>query len=143
MQDAYILEEMVKEAATKLDQDWASYSRTEYDTLYRREGRESGTRQTFGEILARSENLTRFIRLAAKLANAPEDFATVRELSRMSNRVRGYSMVLEFLETLVRSSLERHKVISFYVNADVWRVMPLAMEGTSWIELVNSARQRR
>ncbi|QQG48697.1 MAG: hypothetical protein HY247_08190 [archaeon] len=142
IRDAYALEEMVKRAAVKLDQDPNSYFRKEYDLFYAREER-GGQIQSFGEILARCQNLTRFIRLATKLANAPEEFATVRELSRMGNRVRGYSMVLEFLETLVRSSLERHKVISFYVNADVWRVMPLALEQTNWVELVNKASSRR
>lgn len=58
------------------------------------------------KILAYSDDLTRFIRLATKLAKAPEDFAEVQRLSRMRSRVREYSTVREFLETLVRSSLE-------------------------------------
>ena len=133
--DAAALEEAVKLEAQRLEQDPNSYFKLEYDEYYRRETGEGRVRKSLGEILAASENLTRLIRLATKLANTPEDFAEVQRLTRMRTRVRGYSMVMEFLETLVRSSVERHNVISFYVNSDVWRVMPLALQGTNWIEL--------
>lgn len=136
--DAAALEDMVKLNASRLDQDPNSYFRTEYDIYYEREKGEGRVKQSFGELLAYSENLTRLVRLATKLASVPEDFAEVRRLTRMRDRVKGYSMVMEFLETLIRSSVERHNVISFYVNTDVWRVMPLALQGTNWIELISS-----
>ena len=136
--DAAALEEAVKQEALRLEQNPNSYFKQEYDEYYGRETGEGRVRKSLGEILATSDNLTRLIRLATKLASAPEDFAEVQRLTRMRTRVRGYSMVLEFLESLVRSSVENHNVISFYVNADVWRAMPLALQGTNWIELTSS-----
>lgn len=136
--DAYALEDMVKRVASRLDQDPSSYFRSEYDIMYERGKSETAPRQNLGELLAYSENLTRLIRLATKLANTPEDFAEIQRISRMRSRIRGYSLVMEFLEILVRSSLERHNVISFYVNTDVLRAMPLALKGTNWIELTKT-----
>ena len=121
--------------AQRLEQNPNSYFKHEYDEYYGRETGERRLRKSLGEILAASENLTRLIRLATKLASTPEDFAEIQRLTRTRTLVRGYSMVMEFLETLVSSCVERHNVISFYVNTDVWRVMPLALQGTNWIEL--------
>jgi len=40
--------------------------------------------------------------------------------------------------TITESSIRRRSVVSFYVNEDVWRFLPLAIKGKNWISIADA-----
>ncbi|MCW4045249.1 MAG: hypothetical protein NWE94_07010 [Candidatus Bathyarchaeota archaeon] len=89
-------------------------------------------------VFARSETLNNFLKLATKLAKDAEDFLYVKEINSYRNQILDTKKVQNFICNLVESSISRRSVVSFYVNADVWRFLPLAMEGKNWITIADT-----
>jgi hypothetical protein len=85
--------------------------------------------------VAASTSLTDFVKLATKTASTPEDFSNIRTITSVRNRILSYRKVSSFIEELVRQTLTRRSVVSFYVNTDVWRLLPLVMENKNWLSL--------
>jgi hypothetical protein len=87
--------------------------------------------------VAESSQLTDFIKLATKTATTPGDFSDIRMMTTVRNRILSYRKVKSFIEELVSQTLTRRSVVSFYVNGDVWRLLPLVIESKSWIPLAD------
>lgn len=78
-----------------------------------------------------------FIKEAINKATGSEDFKDVNKLLMINNRFRDYAKITAFGEDLVLSTLRRYSVVSFYVNPDIWRLLPLVLENKNWITLVD------
>jgi hypothetical protein len=93
--------------------------------------------------VAASASLTDFVKLATKTASTPEEFSNIRTITSFRNRILSYRKVSSFIEELVRQTLTRRSVVSFYVNTDVWRLLPLVMENKKWLSLAEDFLKSR
>jgi hypothetical protein len=94
-------------------------------------------------VLAKSGTLTSFLKIATKLAKTTEDFSLIGAINSCRNQIVDYEKAQNFVCDLVDSSIRRRSVVSFYVNEDVWRFLPLAMKGKDWIVITNAYLARR
>lgn len=74
---------------------------------------------------------------AVKKANTPDDYKEINNLILTSNKFHDYNHIVSFSERLIENTLSHYSVVSFYINADLWRLMPLVLEKTNWIALVD------
>ncbi len=102
------------------------------NALFSRE-RDAGRQGT----VAGSPHLTDFVKLATKNASDPEDFSDIRMITTVRNRILSYQKVKSFVEDLILQTLARRSVVSFYVNTDVWRLIPIVMESKNWLTLAD------
>ena len=89
-------------------------------------------------VFARSETLTNFLKIATQLAKGTQDFVYIAEINSRKNRILDYVRTQSFVCDLVESSVKRRSVVSFYVNEDVWRFIPLAIKGRNWITIADA-----
>jgi hypothetical protein len=89
-------------------------------------------------VFARSETLTNFLKIATQLAKETKDFVYIAEINSCRNRILDYVRTQSFVSNLVESSVRRRSVVSFYVNEDVWRFLPLAIKGKNWIKIADA-----
>jgi len=79
----------------------------------------------------------RVIQKAIDKASTPEDYREINNLLTFENLYDDYRTLLDFADEIVRSTLNHHAVVSFYVNSDLWRLVPLVLEQTNWATLVD------
>jgi len=70
-------------------------------------------------------------------ASSPDDYRVINNLLTFKNLYLDYKTITDFGEQLTISSLRHHSVVSFYINSDLWRLVPIVLEGTNWIKLVD------
>jgi hypothetical protein len=76
-------------------------------------------------------------------ASTPEDYRVINNLLTLKNLYDDYRTITDFGEQVTTSTLKHHSVVSFYINSDLWRLVPLVLEGTNWIELVDDYLKER
>jgi hypothetical protein len=74
---------------------------------------------------------------AIEKASGPNDYKEINSLMMIANKLNGYHTIMNFSEELVESTLRHHSVVSFYVNADLWRLIPLVLEDKNWMTLID------
>lgn len=71
-------------------------------------------------------------------AGTPEDYRTVNNLLTLKNLYDDYMTIIEFGEQVATSTLKHHSVVSFYINSDLWRIVPLVLERDNWVKLIDN-----
>lgn len=79
----------------------------------------------------------RLIPKAIQKASSPEDYRAVNNLLMLKNLYTDYMKIIEFGELVVTSTLKHRYVVSFYINSDLWRMIPLVLEQKNWVTLVD------
>lgn len=74
---------------------------------------------------------------AIEKASEPNDYKEINSLIMIANKLNDYQAIINFSEDLVESTLRHHSVVSFYVNADLWRLIPLVLEDKNWMTLID------
>jgi len=74
---------------------------------------------------------------AVSKASSSDDYREINNLVMIENKLSNYHTLMGFTEELVESTLSHYSVVSFYVNRDLWRLVPLVLEGKNWITLVD------
>ena len=133
-QDAIRLRVLIENLGKRIDIDANNFFVHEYKYL-----RELSTEDPeIPLVFARSEKLTNFLKIATKLAKGTDDFVYIAEINSCRNRILDYVRTQSFVGDLVESSIRRRSVVSFYVNEDVWRFLPLAIKGKNWISIADA-----
>jgi len=70
-------------------------------------------------------------------AESPEDFNEIRELNMHLVRSEKFRDIERWGGALVKSTADRASVISFYINPDLWKLLPLVLENTDWLNLAD------
>jgi ribonucleotide reductase alpha subunit len=89
------------------------------------------------EYLDLACNADELIPKALDKASSPEDYREINNLLTLRNIYWDYRGIIEYVEEVVRSTLNHHSVVSFYVNSDLWRLVPLVLEQKNWAMLVD------
>lgn len=133
-QDAIRLRVLIEDLGKRIDIDANNFFVHEYKYL-----RELPTDEDPEAplVFARSEKLTNFLKIATKLAKGTDDFVYIAEINSCRNRILDNVRTQSFVGDLVESSIRRRSVVSFYVNEDVWRFLPLAIKGKNWISIAD------
>jgi len=76
-------------------------------------------------------------------ASSPDDYRVINNLLTFKNLYRDYQTITDFGERLTESSLRHHSVVSFYINSDLWRLVPIVLRGTNWIKLADDYLEER
>ncbi|MGD0029187.1 MAG: hypothetical protein ABSC91_09635 [Candidatus Bathyarchaeia archaeon] len=74
---------------------------------------------------------------AVSKASSSDDYKEINNLMTIQNKLSNYNALMGFTEDLVESTLSHYSVVSFYINRDLWRLVPLVLEGKNWITLVD------
>lgn len=74
---------------------------------------------------------------AVRKASLPDDYRVINNLIMIENKFSDYQTIRRFAEDLVESTMRHYSVVSFYINKDLWRLVPLVLEGKNWIALVD------
>jgi len=74
---------------------------------------------------------------AVSKASTPDDYREINNLMMIENKFSDYQTIMGFAEELAESTLRHYSVVSFYINKDLWRLVPLVLEGKNWISLVD------
>jgi hypothetical protein len=133
-QDAIRLRVLIENLGKRIDIDANNFFVHEY--TYLREL--SNEDPEIPLVFARSEKLTSFLKIATKLAKGTDDFVYIAEINSCRNRILDYVRTQSFVGDLVESSIRRRSVVSFYVNEDVWRFLPLVIKGKNWISIADA-----
>jgi hypothetical protein len=80
---------------------------------------------------------------AGRKASSPDDYREINNMIMVENKFRDYYTIKLFAEDLVESTMRHHSVVSFYINKDLWRLVPLVLEGKNWISLVDKYLKTR
>jgi len=76
-------------------------------------------------------------------ASSPNDYRVINNLLTFKNLYLDYRTITNFGEDVTMSSLKHHSVVSFYINSDLWRLVPIVLEGTNWIKLADDYLEER
>jgi hypothetical protein len=133
--DAIWLRTLVAELGKRVDIDVSTFFVHEYRLLLELPPERESELAT---VFAGSGTLTNFLKIATKLAKTTDDFALIGAINSCKNQILDYKKAQSFVCDLVDSSIRRRSVVSFYVNEDVWRFLPLAIRGKDWITIVNT-----
>ena len=76
-------------------------------------------------------------------ASSPDDYRVINNLLTFKNLYYDYQTIIDFGEQVTMSSLKHHSVVSFYINSDLWRLVPIVLEGTNWIKLADDYLEER
>jgi len=76
-------------------------------------------------------------------ASSPDDYRVINNLLTFKNLYYDYQTIIDFGERLTTSSLKHHSVVSFYINSDLWRLVPIVLKGTNWIKLADDYLEER
>lgn len=133
--DSIQLRLLVQNLGKRLDIDVSNFFMREFETV-----RKMVRDNPYGAavMLARSETLTNFLKIATKLAKTSDDFSNIGMINSCRNRISDEGIIRNFVWDLVDSSIKRRSVVSFHVSRDVWRFLPLAIEGKDWITIANN-----
>jgi hypothetical protein len=74
---------------------------------------------------------------AVSKASSPDDYRVISNLIMIDNKFSGYRTIRDFAEELVESTMRHYSVVSFYINKDLWRLVPLVFKETNWTTLVD------
>jgi hypothetical protein len=131
--DHYVLDRMVESLCKKIGIDHANP--LEKDKKQLQKNLEKGRNELFSlHQYMRSDTWNNFLKLATRLAE-PEDFQSIRKISTYRNQILNYFKVENLIYNLVDSSINRRSVVSFYVNTDVWRFLPLVLKEQDWFNI--------
>jgi hypothetical protein len=70
-------------------------------------------------------------------ASTPENYQEINRLLALKNIYWDYREIIEYVEEVVMTTLEHHAVVSFYLNSDLWRLVPIVLEQKDWSMLVD------
>ena len=131
--DHYVLDRMVESLCKKIGIDHANS--LEKDKKQLQKDLEKGRNELYSlHQYMRSDTWNNFLKLTTRLAE-PEDFQSIKKISTYRNQILNYFKVEDLIYNLVTSSINRRSVVSFYVNTDVWRFLPLVLKEQDWFNI--------
>lgn len=113
--------------------------RQQFESMLQKVAEKVGTENTYREeptYLNLACEAGRLIPKAIDKASTPEDYREINNLLTLKNLYDDYRTIIDFVDEITRSTLNHHSVVSFYINSDLWRIVPLVLERTNWITLV-------
>lgn len=133
--DHRILDHTVESLCKKLELDHANFFEKDKNQLHR--DLEKGRNELYSlNRYMRSNTWNEFLKLATRLAK-PEDFLSIKKISTYRNQILNSFKVEGLIDNLVYSSIIRRSVVSFYVNTDVWRFLPLVLKEQDWFNIAD------
>ena len=114
--------------------------RQQFASLTKETAEKAGFKTTFEHDPTFPRIATDASQLVAKAvdkASTPEDYRAVNNLLTLKNLYRDYMTIIEFGEMVAMGTLKHHSVVSFYINSDLWRVVPLVLQQKHWATLVD------
>jgi hypothetical protein len=88
-------------------------------------------------VILGSQKLTDFLKLATRIATTNEHFSPIKAVNSYRIRITDQKQIISVLERLVQSVLSHRSVISFFINRDLSRALPLVLEKINWLTLAN------
>jgi hypothetical protein len=129
------------------DSDWPSThpeimdnNKQQFDLILHRIAEKIGFTQFLdqkSEYLDLACKADQLIAKALDKASTPEDYREINNLLTLKNIYWDYREIIEYIEEVVMSTMNHHSVVSFYVNNDLWRLVPLVLEQKNWATLVD------
>jgi hypothetical protein len=94
-------------------------------------------------VILGSQKFTGFLKLATKMASTNEHFSAIKTVNSYRIRILDQKQIISRLETLVNNIFSRRSVISFFINRDLSRALPLVLQKIDWLSLANEYLARR
>ena len=90
---------------------------------------------SYSKLATEANNL---IPKAIDQARKPEDYRVINALLTLKNLYSDYTTIIEFGERLATGTIKHHSVVSFYLNNDLWRIVPIVLDKENWVSLVDN-----
>ena len=136
--DSNQLRHLIVELGKSMELDAYDHFHKEIESIKQIEEKsDSGKDFDARQVIAFSEQLIRFTKLAVKVSKTPYDFSTIMQINSLRTKIINYRKIMNFTEDLVYASIQRLRVVSFYISKDLWRFLPLAIKGKDWINIAN------
>jgi len=134
-----VLENYVESLSNKIDFDHKKFFEKDQKKLEK--DHERGLNELHSlHLYIRSNTWNEFLKLATRLAK-PEDFLDIKKISTYRNQMLNFYQVEGLFYDIIKSSIERRSVVSFYVNTDVWRFLPLVLKEQDWFIIADEYLQ--
>lgn len=89
-------------------------------------------------ILVSSQKLATFLKLATKIASTPQHFEAIKHLNSYRLKISDREQIASILQDLVDRVLSRRSVVSFYINSDLAKALPLVLGKANWLAFADN-----